>query len=45
MTKALKAVPQQKYQNCFEQLQHLWFKFISDHGEYVPARIQVCGLQ
>jgi hypothetical protein len=31
---ALKAIPQQEFQKCFQQWQHHWAKCIAAQGEY-----------
>jgi hypothetical protein len=31
---ALKPIPQQEFQNCFQQWQHLWAKCVAVKGEY-----------
>jgi hypothetical protein len=31
---ALKAIPQQEFQKCFQQWQHRWAKSIAHQGEY-----------
>jgi len=33
MTTALKAIPQQEFQKCFQQWQHRWAKCIATQGE------------
>jgi hypothetical protein len=33
-TMAVKAVPQQEFQKCFQQWQHVWVKCIAAQGEY-----------
>jgi hypothetical protein len=30
----MKAIPQQEFQNCFQQWQHRWAKCSPDQGEY-----------
>jgi hypothetical protein len=49
MSIALKAIPQQEFQKCFQQWQHRWAKFITSEGEYLegdPSQqalsVQVC---
>jgi hypothetical protein len=34
---ALKAVPQQESQTCFQQWQHRWAKFTAAEGEYIEG--------
>jgi hypothetical protein len=34
VTMALKVVPQQEFQKCFQQWQHHWAKYIAAQGEY-----------
>jgi hypothetical protein len=34
MMMALKAVPQQQFQKCFQLWQHHWVKFLAAQGEY-----------
>jgi hypothetical protein len=34
VTMALKAIPQQKFQKCFQQWQHHWAKCTAAQGEY-----------
>jgi hypothetical protein len=34
MTMALKAIPQQKFQKCFQQWQHHWDKCRAAQGEH-----------
>jgi hypothetical protein len=37
VTTALKAVPQQQFQKCFQQWQHHWAKCIAAQGEYIEG--------
>jgi len=37
MMAALKAVPQQEFQKCFQQWQHQWTKCIAAQGEYLEG--------
>jgi len=42
---ALKVIPQQKFQNCFQQWQHCWAKHIAVQTEYFkgdPSHWAVC---
>jgi len=31
---ALKAIPQQEFQKCYQQKQHCWAKYTAAQGEY-----------
>jgi hypothetical protein len=35
VTRALKAIPQQEFQKCFQQWQHHWAKWIAAQREYL----------
>jgi hypothetical protein len=34
---ALKAIPQQEFQKCFQQWEHRWAKRIAAQGEYLEG--------